>query len=155
MDNAVLKATQLCVWKGVFYRITMAFVLFYIWFYSIAVALFLLLLLLLLLSSLLRCCCCLYCYTVRFCHGCCWCCCTVQDRLCISVVHIVVLLCIIIRIFVVPIRSDPNVLSSIEWYIITNLPYPQPRFEPNKDTLLLRWSTVLPISDRPLFSEEV
>ena len=78
MDNTVLKATLLCVWKGVFYSTTMAFVLFYIRFYSIAVALFLLLL------AILRCCCCCCCcYTVQYCCVCCCCCCTVvRDHRC-------------------------------------------------------------------------
>ena len=63
VDNImVLKATLLlCVWKGEFYCITMAFILFYNWFYSIAIILLLLLLmpmlLLLSLLLLLQCCC--------------------------------------------------------------------------------------------------
>ena len=41
MNHMVLKATLFCVWIGVFYRKTMAFILFYNWFYSIPVALLL------------------------------------------------------------------------------------------------------------------
>ena len=41
MNHMVLKATLFCVWKGVFYCKTMAFILFYNWFYSIPVALML------------------------------------------------------------------------------------------------------------------
>ena len=60
MDNTVLKATLLCVWKGVFYSTTMAFVLFYIRFYSIPAAL----LLSYVQDCCVCCCCCCCCYTV-------------------------------------------------------------------------------------------
>ena len=53
VDNMLLKVTLLCVWKGEFYRITMAFILFYNWFYSIAIILLLSLLMPMLLLLLL------------------------------------------------------------------------------------------------------
>ena len=59
----------------------MAFVLFYIRFYSIAVALFLLLL------AILRCCCCCCCYTVQYCCVCCCCCCFTVRYCCVCCNH--------------------------------------------------------------------
>ena len=91
VDNTVLKATLLCVWKGELYRITMALILFYNW--SI--------LLLLLCCCTVRdcrvCCCCCRCcccYTVQDSRGCC--CCTVV--VVVIFPYILLFRCIIIRI---------------------------------------------------------
>ena len=82
MDNTVLKATLLCVWKGELYCITMAF--FYFMFGSILFLLFC--------FCTVRdyhvCCCCCCCYTVQYWCVCCCCCCCVRYEIVAFVVII-------------------------------------------------------------------